>query len=88
VSTNTNIGGDVTVSGPARQSSAAAPPAGRRAALARVDGPSSRVATARSAPARRVSFVFLFFSNRLGCLGSLLVSAAVTLIVLLILGVL
>jgi hypothetical protein len=32
--------------------------------------------------------VFLFFSNRLGCLGSLLVSAALTLILLLILGVL
>jgi hypothetical protein len=31
--------------------------------------------------------VFLFFSNRLGCLGSLLVSAAVTLVLLLILGV-
>jgi hypothetical protein len=31
--------------------------------------------------------VFLFFSNRLGCLGSLLVSAAITLILLLILGV-
>jgi hypothetical protein len=32
--------------------------------------------------------MFLFFSNRLGCLGSLLVSAAVTLVLLLILGVL
>jgi len=32
--------------------------------------------------------VFLFFSNRLGCLGSLLVSAAITLVLLLILGVL
>ena len=32
--------------------------------------------------------MFLFFSNRLGCLGSLLVSAAVTLLLLLILGVL
>jgi hypothetical protein len=31
--------------------------------------------------------VFLFFSNRLGCLGSLAVSAAVTLLLLLILGV-
>jgi hypothetical protein len=31
--------------------------------------------------------VFLFFSNRLGCAGSLLVSAVVTLILLLILGV-
>jgi hypothetical protein len=32
--------------------------------------------------------MFLFFSNRLGCLGSLLVSAVLTLLVLLILGVL
>jgi hypothetical protein len=32
--------------------------------------------------------VFLFFSNRLGCLGSLAVSAAVTLVLLVILGVL
>jgi len=32
--------------------------------------------------------MFLFFSNRLGCLGSLLVSAVLTVILLLILGVL
>jgi hypothetical protein len=32
--------------------------------------------------------VFLFFSNRLGCLGSLLVSALVTIVLLVILGVL
>jgi hypothetical protein len=32
--------------------------------------------------------VFLFFSNRLGCLGSLLVSAILTVILLIILGVL
>jgi hypothetical protein len=32
--------------------------------------------------------VFLFFSNRLGCLGSLLVSAILTVFLLLILGVL
>jgi hypothetical protein len=32
--------------------------------------------------------MFLFFSNRLGCLGSLLVSAVITLVLLLILGVL
>jgi hypothetical protein len=32
--------------------------------------------------------MFLFFSNRLGCLGSLLVSAAITFVLLLILGVL
>jgi hypothetical protein len=30
--------------------------------------------------------MFIFFSNRLGCLGSLLVSAAVTLLLLLVLG--
>jgi hypothetical protein len=34
-----------------------------------------------------VRAVFVFFSNRLGCVGSLLVSAAVTLILLLVLGV-
>jgi hypothetical protein len=32
--------------------------------------------------------MFLFFSNRLGCLGSLLVSALLTLALLVILGVL
>jgi hypothetical protein len=32
--------------------------------------------------------MFFFFSNRLGCLGSLLLSAAVTLVLLLLLGVL
>jgi hypothetical protein len=32
--------------------------------------------------------VFVFFSNRLGCLGSLLVSVVLTAILLLILGVL
>lgn len=31
--------------------------------------------------------MFIFFSNRLGCVGSLLVSAAATLILLLLLGV-
>jgi hypothetical protein len=31
--------------------------------------------------------VFLFFSNRLGCLGSLLVSGIVTLVLLYVLGV-
>jgi hypothetical protein len=31
--------------------------------------------------------VFLFFSNRLGCLGSLLISAGITLVLLLLLGV-
>ena len=33
------------------------------------------------------SGVFLFFSNRLGCLGSLAVSAVVTLVLLFLLGV-
>jgi hypothetical protein len=32
--------------------------------------------------------VFFLFSNRLGCLGSLLVSAVLTIILLLVLGVL
>ncbi len=32
--------------------------------------------------------MFLFFSNRMGCLGSLVVSAAITLVLLLLLGVL
>jgi hypothetical protein len=32
--------------------------------------------------------VFLFFSNKLGCLGSILVSAAITVVLLLIFGVL
>ena len=31
--------------------------------------------------------MFLFFSNRLGCMGSLLLSAAVTLVLLAVLGV-
>ena len=39
------------------------------------------------APAPRPSTMFLFFSNRLGCFGSLLLSAFVTLILLLALGV-
>jgi hypothetical protein len=32
--------------------------------------------------------VFVFFSNRLGCMGSLLLSAAVTLVLLFLFGVL
>jgi hypothetical protein len=32
--------------------------------------------------------MFLFFSSRLGCLGSLLVSAVVTVVLLILLGVL
>ena len=39
-------------------------------------------------PRPPVPAVFLFFSNRLGCMGSLLVSAILTLVLLLILGVL
>jgi len=31
--------------------------------------------------------MFVFFSNRLGCLGSLLVSVAVTVVLLVVLGV-
>jgi hypothetical protein len=31
--------------------------------------------------------MFLFFSNRLGCLGSILVSVALTVVLLLVLGV-
>jgi hypothetical protein len=32
--------------------------------------------------------MFMFFSNRLGCVGSLLVSAVLTVLVLLVMGVL
>lgn len=32
--------------------------------------------------------MFLFFSNKLGCLGSILVSAAITLVLLFVFGVL
>lgn len=32
--------------------------------------------------------MFFFFSNRLGCLGSLLLSAAITIVLLLLFGVL
>ena len=34
-----------------------------------------------------VPTMFLFFSNRLGCMGSLLLSAGVTLVLLVLLGV-
>jgi hypothetical protein len=37
---------------------------------------------------RELVHVFLFFSNRLGCLGSLLVSVILTVVLLLLLGVL
>lgn len=40
------------------------------------------------APAGHRSGVFLFFSNRLGCLGSLALSAILTLILLLVFDVL
>jgi hypothetical protein len=39
-------------------------------------------------PAEDLQAMFFFFSSRLGCLGSLLVSAVITLILLVILGVL
>jgi hypothetical protein len=39
-------------------------------------------------PGRPNDSMFLFFSNRLGCLGSLIVSALITVVLLLILGVL
>ena len=60
-------------------SEAATPPSERRRAgggVARREGGSP------SLP------VFVFFSNRLGCLGSLAVSAGLTLLLLLVLGVL
>ena len=38
-------------------------------------------------PSGQSAGVFLFFSNRLGCFGSLLVSAALTLVLLLLLNV-
>ncbi len=40
-----------------------------------------------SARAGHTLEVFLFFSNRLGCLGSLVVSVALTLLLLVVLGV-
>jgi hypothetical protein len=43
------------------------------------------LARARCGQARRM---FLFFSNRFGCFGSLLVSAIITVILLIVLGVL
>ncbi len=39
-------------------------------------------------PGGHATPVFLFFSSRLGCFGSLLVSAVLTVIVLVLLGVL
>ncbi len=38
-------------------------------------------------PGREMRLVFFFFSNRLGCLGSIAVSAGLTLILLLVFGV-
>jgi hypothetical protein len=46
------------------------------------------VRTLTEAPTGYGEPMFLFFSNRLGCLGSLLLSAIATLILLLLLGVL
>src|SRR3954453_23303013 len=40
-----------------------------------------------SAALRRRSTMFFFFSNRLGCLGSILVSAAITIALLFLFGV-
>ena len=40
-----------------------------------------------SGPSGQPGPMFLFFSNRLGCFGSLLVSAAITLVLLLLLNV-
>lgn len=53
-------------------------------------GPPAAVKTATSAHFGLIDHrkMFVFFSNRLGCLGSLLVSAVITIILLLILGVL
>ena len=41
----------------------------------------------RGDPSGQPGAMFLFFSNRLGCFGSLLVSAALTLVLLLIFNV-
>lgn len=46
---------------------------------------SGRHATASAQP--RCSSMFFFFSNRLGCLGSVVVSIAITVVVLALLGV-
>jgi hypothetical protein len=40
-----------------------------------------------AAGTRATPTMFLFFSNRLGCMGSLLVSALITLVLLVLLGV-
>jgi hypothetical protein len=67
------------------------------AARSRLARPSDRDTGWRAEPAgshlpflsrREAVRLFLFFSNRLGCLGSLLVSAVLTVVLLLILGVL
>ena len=63
-------------------------------ALRRGEGARGHVPRALAAPGFRGGLrgqpapMFLFFSNRLGCLGSLLVSAVMTVILLVILGVL
>lgn len=40
----------------------------------------------RPAPAGKCRAMFLFFSNRLGCLGSLMLSAAITVLLILLLS--
>ena len=56
----------------------------------RTTSPVSALTAGSPLPLDRVSRtlpMFFFFSNRLGCLGSLLVSAVATLLLLLVLGV-
>lgn len=50
-------------------------------------GTCSSCATHTRGTAGDVTVVFFFFSNRLGCAGSLLVSALATLVLLLLIGV-
>jgi len=50
--------------------------------------PSGSGRRAPDAAGRHARGVFLFFSNRLGCFGSLVVSLAITVVLLLALGVL
>lgn len=50
----------------------------------RLESPKSRL----GAHIIRMGTVFFFFSNRMGCLGSLLVSVVVTVVLLLVFGVL
>ena len=50
--------------------------------------PEARHTVLSRTPQGTPAILFLFFSNRLGCLGSLLVSAIITVVLLLVLGVL